>query len=166
MSSNRRGFGNERHNAFKLAFSALALAGFVGGWVGFASSHDPAADLPEDEGDVAIVAADGPDPTATPTETPSPERRRGTPTPEATTVPGSGTAAGDRAAPGASTPAASATSGPGSSASPSPTSGQDPTTIPPTTAPATRAPVTAAPTVQPTRKPSPTPTRARRSRGS
>lgn len=166
MSSNRRGFGNERHNAFKLALSALALAGFVGGWVGFAASHDPAAATPEDQGDVEIVAPDGPEPTATPTETPSPAGRRGTPTPLPTATAGSGTGAGGRAPTGATIPAGSSAAGPDPSAAASPTSGQAPATIPPTTAPATSAPATTAPTVQPTRKPVPTPTRARRSRGS
>lgn len=36
-----RGFGKERHAALKAWLAAVALAGFAGGWLGFASSHPP-----------------------------------------------------------------------------------------------------------------------------
>lgn len=42
----RRGFGHERHGALKLALSALAVAGFLTAWAGFAASHGESSALP------------------------------------------------------------------------------------------------------------------------
>jgi hypothetical protein len=47
MSRNGRPFANERHLALKLGMSALAVAGFAIGWMGFWSSHGSPAQGPE-----------------------------------------------------------------------------------------------------------------------
>ncbi len=36
----RRGFRTERHGLLKVAVSAVAVAGFGGGWIAFTTGHD------------------------------------------------------------------------------------------------------------------------------
>ncbi|MGE0600237.1 MAG: hypothetical protein AB7J35_13895 [Dehalococcoidia bacterium] len=38
-ATTRRGFRRERHSRFKAVIAAIAAAGFLGGWVAFASAH-------------------------------------------------------------------------------------------------------------------------------
>ena len=43
MTSQRRGFSRERHNAMKAFVTAGSLVAFVGGWIGFSVSHGTGA---------------------------------------------------------------------------------------------------------------------------
>ncbi len=65
MTGQRRGLSKERHSLLKVAFAAVAVAGFAAAWLGLASAHPPDADER-----AALVAGV----VGTPAATPAPSR--------------------------------------------------------------------------------------------